>query len=169
MLDAVERHYPLAHRWFAHKQKLLGVDQMVLAYEYAPIGGSRSMSYREAVELVLESFGEFSPRIEKMAFDVFADNRLDAEPRNGKRGGAFCASIAQDAKPFILMNFLGKLDDVRTLAHELGHGMQFESRARYRARSLITRRSRSPRSPRPSPSRSCSTASSSRRPIRRSR
>ena len=126
MLDAVERHYPLAHRWFAHKQKLLGVEQMVLADQYAPIGGSRSMDYREAVELVLESFGEFSPRIEKMAFDVFADGRLDAEPRNGKRGGAFCASVAQDSRPFILMNFLGKLDDVRTLAHELGHGMQFE-------------------------------------------
>jgi oligoendopeptidase F len=126
MLDAIERHYPLAHRWFAHKQKLLGVDRMVLADQYAPIGTSRAMDYREAVGLVLESFGAFSPRVEKMAFDVFADRRLDAEPRNGKRGGAFCASIAQDAKPFILMNFLGKLDDVRTLAHELGHGMQFE-------------------------------------------
>ena len=72
------------------------------------------------------SFGEFAPRIERMAHDLFADGRLDAEPRTGKRGGAFCASVAQDARPFILMNFMGKLDDVRTLAHELGHGMQFE-------------------------------------------
>jgi oligoendopeptidase F len=126
MLDAVERHYPLAHRWFAHKKALLGVDTMVLGDQYAPLGAGRPIDYREAVETVLASFREFSPRIEKMAFDLFADNRLDAEPRNGKRGGAFCASIAQDAKPFILMNFLGKLDDVRTLAHELGHGMQFE-------------------------------------------
>jgi oligoendopeptidase F len=126
MLDAVERHYSLAHRWFARKKQLLGVETMVLADQYAPLGTGRKMDYREAVELVLESFREFSPRVERMAFDVFADNRLDAEPRNGKRGGAFCASVAQDARPFILMNFLGKLDDVRTLAHELGHGMQFE-------------------------------------------
>jgi oligoendopeptidase F len=126
MLDAVERHYSLAHRWFARKKQLLGVEPMVLADQYAPLGSGRKMDYREAVELVLESFREFSPRVATMAFDLFADHRLDAEPRNGKRGGAFCASIAQDAKPYILMNFLGKLDDVRTLAHELGHGMQFE-------------------------------------------
>jgi oligoendopeptidase F len=126
MLDAVERHYPLAHRWWAHKTRLLGVDKMVLADQYAPLGTGRPIDYREAVETVLGSFGEFSPRIERMAFDLFADRRLDAEPRQGKRGGAFCASVAQDSRPFILMNFLGKLDDVRTLAHELGHGMQFE-------------------------------------------
>jgi oligoendopeptidase F len=126
MLDAVERHYGIAHRWFARKKALLGVEPMVLADQYAPLGGSRKLEYREAVELVLASFGEFSPRVEQMAFELFADRRLDAEPRNGKRGGAFCASVAQDARPYILMNFLGKLDDVRTLAHELGHGMQFE-------------------------------------------
>jgi oligoendopeptidase F len=126
MLAAVERHYPIAHRWFARKRELLGVDRMVLADQYAPLGTTRPMAYREAVGLVLESFQDFSPRVERMAYDVFADRRLDAEPRPGKRGGAFCASVAQDARPYILMNFLGKLDDVRTLAHELGHGMQFE-------------------------------------------
>jgi oligoendopeptidase F len=126
MLDAVERNYPLAHRWWALKKQLLGVDPMVLADQYAPLGRGRPLHYREAVETVLTSFGEFSPRIERMAHDLFADRRLDAEPRTGKRGGAFCASVAQDARPFILMNFMGKLDDVRTLAHELGHGMQFE-------------------------------------------
>jgi oligoendopeptidase F len=126
MLDAVERNYPLAHRWWALKKQLLGVDPMVLADQYAPLGRGRPLDYREAVETVLTSFGEFSPRIERMAHELFADRRLDAEPRTGKRGGAFCASVAQDARPFILMNFMGKLDDVRTLAHELGHGMQFE-------------------------------------------
>jgi oligoendopeptidase F len=126
MLDAVERHYGLAHRWWALKKQLLGVEPMVLADQYAPLGTGRALDYREAVETVLTSFAEFSPRIERMAHDLFSDRRLDAEPRQGKRGGAFCASVAQDSRPFILMNFMGKLDDVRTLAHELGHGMQFE-------------------------------------------
>jgi oligoendopeptidase F len=126
MLDAVERHYPLAHRWWALKKQLLGVEPMVLADQYAPLGSGRPLDYREAVETVLTSFGEFAPRIQRMAHELLADGRLDAEPRPGKRGGAFCASVAQDSRPFILMNFMGKLDDVRTLAHELGHGMQFE-------------------------------------------
>ena len=126
MLDAVERHHPIAHRWWRHKAKLLGVPRLALADQYAPIGESRRFTYDEATELVASSLARFSPRIEQVARDLYADGRMDAEPRQGKRGGAFCASVAQDARPFILMNFTEKLDDVRTLAHELGHGMHFE-------------------------------------------
>ena len=54
----------------------------------------------------------------------FFDERwIDASPRPGKRGGAFCAGITPDWHPYVLMNFLGKKRDVMTLAHELGHGV----------------------------------------------
>jgi oligoendopeptidase F len=125
MLDAVERHYGLAHRWFEIKAGILGLDRLELHDQYAPIGAGRSVDYPEARRLIDVSFGRFSPRVAQLAGGFFDERRIDAEPRTGKRGGAFCAPVAQDASPYVLMNFTDRMDDVMTLAHELGHGMHF--------------------------------------------
>jgi oligoendopeptidase F len=125
MLDAVESHYGLAHRWFRVKAGILGLDRLELHDQYAPIGEARSVAYPEARRLIDDSFGRFSPRVAEIAGGFFDERRIDAEPRMGKRGGAFCAPVAQDASPYILMNFTDRMDDVMTLAHELGHGMHF--------------------------------------------
>ena len=125
MLDAVERHYRIAHRWFEIKAGILGLDRLELHDQYAPIGAGRSVNYPEARRLIDESFGRFSPRVAQLAGGFFDERRIDAEPRSGKRGGAFCAPVAQDASPYVLMNFTDRMDDVMTLAHELGHGMHF--------------------------------------------
>lgn len=125
MMSAVERHYGLAQRWFRVKARLLGLDRLHLADQYAPLGEARQVLFPEARQIIDASFRSFSPRIGDIAAGFFADERIDAEPRAGKRGGAFCASVAQDAKPFMLMNYTDRMDDVMTLAHELGHGMHF--------------------------------------------
>jgi oligoendopeptidase F len=75
--------------------------------------------------LVATAFGSFSQRTRDIAEGFFAERRIDAEPRAGKRGGAFCAPVAQDAKPYVMMNFTDHMSDVLTMAHELGHGMHF--------------------------------------------
>ena len=53
--------------------------------------------------------------------EMFEKRRIDATPRFGKRNGAFCASWYRGKSAFILDNFNGTLNDVYTLAHELGH------------------------------------------------
>jgi oligoendopeptidase F len=130
MMSAVEKNYGLAQRWFRTKAGLLGVDKLELHDQYAPIGESRSVDFAEARDLIDVSFGRFSGEISNIAEGFFTERRIDAEPRAGKRGGAFCASVAQDASPFLLMNFTDRMDDVMTLAHELGHGMHFTLSAR---------------------------------------
>jgi oligoendopeptidase F len=125
MMTAVESHYGLAHRWFNVKARLLGLEKLHLADQYAPLGEAREVPWPEARTIIDSSFRAFSPRIGDIAGGFFADERIDAEPRTGKRGGAFCASVAQDAKPYMLMNYTDRMDDVMTLAHELGHGMHF--------------------------------------------
>ena len=126
LLAAVERHHHLAHRWFRHKAKLLGLEKLSLGDQYAPLGSTRAVSYDDATSLVARALDDFSPRIGAVARGLYRDHRIDAEPRPGKRGGAFCASIAQDALPYIMLNFTDQMDDVRTLAHEIGHAMQFQ-------------------------------------------
>ncbi len=125
MLAAVERHYPLAQRWFRAKARLLGLPVLRLSDQYAPLGETRAVDYAEARALIDNAFGRLDPRVAEVARGFFEESRVDAEPRTGKRGGAFCAPVAQDAAPYVLMNFTDRMDDVMTLAHELGHGMHF--------------------------------------------
>ncbi len=126
MFDAVARHYPLAQRWFTAKAAVLGLDRLTLADQYAPISGGRPVRFDEATDIVTTSFRGFSGRVADIAAAFIADRRVDAEPRLGKRGGAFCSPVAQDAKPYVLMNWTDLMNDVLTMAHEFGHGMHFE-------------------------------------------
>ena len=56
-----------------------------------------------------------------LAHKVLEQHHLDSEVRKGKMSGAFCATVAPDVTPWVLVNYQGKPDDVATLAHELGH------------------------------------------------
>ena len=125
MMTAIESRYDIAQRWFRHKASLMGLDRLHLADQYAPLGEGREVPYEEARSIVEEAFGAFSPEILRVSAAVFDERRVDAEPRPGKRGGAFCASVAQDAKPYVLLNHTDTLRDLMTIAHELGHGMHF--------------------------------------------
>lgn len=125
MMAAVERNYPLAQRWFRAKAGLLGLDRLELWDQYAPLGDARAVRYDECLGMIETAFGRFSPTIATIARGFFDERRVDAEPRAGKRGGAFCSSVAQDARPYVLMNYTDQMNDVMTLAHELGHGMHF--------------------------------------------
>src|SRR5205823_2617263 len=64
--------------------------------------------------------------VRAVADAFFEDQRVDAEPRAGKRGGAFCAPVAQDADAYVMLNYTDRMNDVLTIAHELGHGMHFQ-------------------------------------------
>ncbi len=125
MMQAIERRYDIAQRWFRHKAELLGLPRLSLGDQYAPLGGGRSVPYEEARAVVDDAFRGFSTDVADVARAFFEERRVDAEPRPGKRGGAFCAPVAQDADPYVLLNHTDTLRDLMTIAHELGHGMHF--------------------------------------------
>ena len=86
--------------------------------------GARSPTTRRAPSSPARSRGSRATS-SGLAHGFFDDRRVDAEPRQGKRGGAFCASVSQDSQAFIMLNYTDRLRDVMTMAHELGHGMHF--------------------------------------------
>jgi oligoendopeptidase F len=133
MLERVEAAYPIAQRWFRLKAKLLGLDRLHLADQYAPLGEARTVHYAEARSIVEGAFEGFSPRVAGVAAEIMREGRLDAEPRVGKRGGAFCAPVSQNAPVYVLMNFNDRFTDVMTLAHELGHAMHFALAAEHQS------------------------------------
>ena len=122
LIGAVVANYPLGQRWFRIKAGLLGQKQLSLYDQYAPLGKSGSCTFDQAKQLVLTATGDFSPAAASILAGFFT-SRIDAAPREGKQGGAFCSSGPSDMDPFVLMNFTGTDNDAMTLAHELGHGL----------------------------------------------
>ncbi|BCR06902.1 oligoendopeptidase F [Desulfuromonas versatilis] len=126
MMQVTEANYSLAQEYFALKRQLLGRERMKNTDLYAPLGGqSRQIPYAEAKALVLEAFGGFSPRLAEEAGAFFTERRIDALPKPGKGGGAFCMGMLPGQAPYVLLNYTGNLRDVATLAHELGHGVHY--------------------------------------------
>jgi oligoendopeptidase F len=73
--------------------------------------------------MVLASLGGFSPLLAEHARRVFVDSHLDSEIRARKYSGAFCASVLPGFTPWVLVNYNNRVNDVATLAHELGHAV----------------------------------------------
>ncbi len=124
LLDTCGRNAPLFQRYFRWKARELGQKRLSRFDLYAPlVGADRSIAYSEAVELVLATFEGFEPRLADLARRVFDQDHIDSEVRKGKKGGAFCATVLPRQAPWLLLNYNGKVRDVATLAHELGHAV----------------------------------------------
>ena len=122
--DVTTESYSLVNRYYKLKAKMLGMDEMTLADIYAPLPqSSKFFPFEKARELVLEGFKSFDDDFYAMAKAMFDENRIDAPIGTKKRGGAFCASSTPDLKPYVLLNYTGKVRDVSTMAHELGHAI----------------------------------------------
>lgn len=123
MLDAMRDSFPMFRKYFKSKAARFGTKKLPWWNIYAPTGEAKtSYSFDEAREFILEHFGGFSPDLKNFAQRAFDHNWIDAEQRDGKRGGAFCMDVPGVGESRILCNFDGSLDQVSTLAHELGHG-----------------------------------------------
>jgi oligoendopeptidase F len=124
LLDASVARYPLVARYYRLKARLLGLPELADYDRYAPVGDvAVTRSFDEARRIVLDAYGDFSPRMADVARRFFEERWIDAELRAGKRGGAFCASTLPSVHPYVLLNYTGNLRDVMTVAHELGHGV----------------------------------------------
>jgi oligoendopeptidase F len=121
MLTVIEESYPIAQRWFRAKAKLLGLEKLSLADQYAPIGDPRRFTWDEAVDLVDSSYTRFSPRLAEIFRACVDAGHVDVLPRQGKATGAYCTAVSKEILPYVLMNFTNRLRDVSTLAHEFGH------------------------------------------------
>ncbi len=124
LLTVCRRNAPVFQRYFSLKAKWLGMEKLRRYDIYAPLAASdRKVNYADAVATVLDTFERFDPDVARQAQRVFTANHIDSEPRKGKRGGAFCSTVLPELTPWVLTNFSGKVRDVATLAHELGHAI----------------------------------------------
>jgi oligoendopeptidase F len=127
LIASVESAYPrLSHRYWRLKAKWLGLERLDYWDRTAPLPGAAEplVPWERAQRIVLDSYHAFSAPLAAIGRRFFAEGRIDAGLRPGKRAGAFAHSTVPAADPYILLNYLGRSCDVMVLAHELGHGVQ---------------------------------------------
>jgi|TARA_B110000467_G_scaffold79175_1_gene71549 oligoendopeptidase F len=124
LMDVTTESNTLVQRYYKLKRKMLGLNELTLADIYAPLpNANKTYTWNEAQKLVLDAFASFDDEFYTLAKSMFNLNRIDGPAVPNKRGGAFCSSSTPDLKPYVLLNFTGKLRDVSTMAHELGHAI----------------------------------------------
>jgi len=130
LIDTTVDNFSMVETYYNLKKKLLGLKKMCEYDRYAPVlSDDKPIKYADCKKIILEAFGDFSPKMAQVAKMFFDKNWIDAELREGKRGGAFSHSTVPGVHPYVFVNYSGKMRDVMTVAHELGHGIhQYLSR-----------------------------------------
>lgn len=122
LIAAMEESLPEWRRYLKAKASLVGAERCAFYDLFAPVGKEgRSFTFDEAREKVVENFTRFSPSMGNFATRAFDSAWIDAEPRNGKIGGAYFTEMPAVKEGRVMCNFDGTFDSVMTLAHELGH------------------------------------------------
>ena len=121
MIEESRTALPDLRRYLRLKATMLGVANLAWYDLFASVGeAGRSWTWPEAVEFIDTQFGAYSPRLQLLARRAFTESWIDASPRPGKVGGAYCMWLLGDESS-ILANYSPSYDSVTTLAHELGH------------------------------------------------
>ncbi len=124
LLQVCRDNASMFQAYFALKAQWLGMEKLRRFDIYAPLSPSdKTIAYPDAVTMVLDTVATFDPDVANKAERVFREQHIDSEVRKGKRAGAFCATVLPSMTPWILMNYTGRIRDVATLAHELGHAI----------------------------------------------
>ena len=123
MISAIKEYLPHFRRYLKAKAKYLGHTEGLPFYDlFAPVGkASKAYTIEEARALLVREMGKFTPEMAKFMDNAFEQRWIDVYPKEGKRGGAFCASVHDYDRSLVLTNYQGSFSDISTLAHELGH------------------------------------------------
>ncbi len=124
LMETVEDNTHIVERFYNLKRDIGDFDELYDYDRYSPLpGGVPETDFEESREKVLDAYEKFTPKMRDIAEKFFEKNWIDAEIKEGKRGGAFSASTVPSVHPYIMLNFSDKTSDMITMAHELGHGV----------------------------------------------
>lgn len=124
LITAVRDGFPAMHRYVSLRKRLLGLDELHFYDLYTPIvaGQDIQVSYDEAWETALEALAPLGEDYLSLLREGRENRWIDVYENQGKRSGAYSASV-YGVHPYVLLNYTGKLDDMFTLVHEMGHSL----------------------------------------------
>lgn len=124
LIDTVNKHLDVVYKYYDLKKDVLHLDELHLYDIYTDLvkENTKQYDFEEAKQLVIDALGVLGEDYISNLKKAFTENWIDKYPNIGKRGGAYSWGT-YTSKPFVLLNYQGRLDDVSTIAHELGHSM----------------------------------------------
>lgn len=127
LIETVSKHNSISKRYYKLKAQLFKVDKLKIYERNVPYGEiTIEYPYKKAFSLVNNVFANLDPEFSKILNSFSENGLIDVYPKKGKRGGAFCAYDKSTTPTYMLLNHTDKLNDVLTLAHEAGHGINDE-------------------------------------------
>ncbi len=127
IIETVCSHFDISSEYYFLKAKLLNVKKLKYHERNVEFGNiSKSYSYNDSVKLIQSVLKKLDSRFYNIFMKFINNNQIDVYPKKGKVSGAFCAHNLISQPTYILLNHTGKLNDVLTFAHEVGHGINNE-------------------------------------------
>ncbi len=130
LIGAMEDSLPVFRRYLGAKAAFLGLPKLAFYDIFGPLVSEsdkgRTWTWEEAGVFIVEKFSSFDPAMGAFAARAFRESWIDARPREGKIGGAYCIHFPEARVPRVLCNFDGTFSDLVTVAHELGHAWHYD-------------------------------------------
>ena len=125
LVSVAEENLEPLHRWAEMKKRVLGIDTLHPYDTYVTLFPSvtKDYSYDEAVEMTLNALKPLGEEYGKSLRMAFENRWIDVYETKGKRSGAYSSGTTFGVHPYVLLNWNDQLNDVYTLAHEMGHNM----------------------------------------------
>ena len=124
LIKTVKDNLDVLYKYFKLKKDFLKLDEFHLYDQYVDLveENTKKYTFLEAKDLVIEALSVLGEDYIKNLNKAFDERWIDVYNNKGKRGGAYSSGF-YDTKPYVLLNYEGTINDVSTLAHELGHSM----------------------------------------------
>lgn len=124
LIATVNENLGLLHRYLSLRKKLMGLSELHLYDVYTPLVDSfkKSISFEEAKEMVLEGLKPMGKEYLELLREGFDGGWIDVYENEGKKSGAYSWSI-YGTHPYVLLNYQPNLNNVFTIAHEMGHAL----------------------------------------------
>jgi oligoendopeptidase F len=127
LVEAVSSRNDISHRFYKLKAKLLGVKKLKYYEKTLSVSEmTEKFPKDKTIEIVSETFKNLDDEFSKIFDGFLANGQVDFFPKKGKMSGAFCAHNSITQPTYILLNHTDRMEDVLTLAHEVGHGINNE-------------------------------------------
>lgn len=126
LVDAVNQNFTPMYRWAKIKKELLGVEKLHPYDIYVTLFDQKyekKYSFDEAVQIVLNSLEVMGDAYLSSLKKAFNERWIDVYETAGKRSGAYSSGTTFGVHPYVMLNWTNLLNDVFTLAHEMGHNM----------------------------------------------
>lgn len=127
LIEAVSSRFDISQRYYRLKAKLLEVDK--LQYHERNVDFQKpdvKYDFDKSAELISGVFTGLDEEFGGIFGGYLQEGKIDVYPKKGKDSGAFCVHMEKDLPVFVMLNHTGRLNDVTTLAHEMGHAINFE-------------------------------------------